>query len=135
MAYEFTGREVKSSTVKFNVVGDYVVGTLLGVKTNVKTQVGLANVWNLRAKVGSFHPSNLGEPQLVEESEDTSFFAKPGGLLDEKMKKIKNGQIFKVELTELKDSKFGEGHEQKLYSVQQGAMDPEYMGEGVAEEA
>jgi len=138
MPYEFQGKEVEAGgTIKFSTPGDYVVGTLLNMKPNIKTDFGLTNFWSLRAKNGSFHNSLHNvvdvEATTISEGDEVGFFAKPGGVLDEKIKKIKLGQIFKVELKELKASKYGAGHEQKIYSVQQGPMD-EVIGEEVETE-
>ncbi len=126
--------EIKSSTMKFNKVGDGLKGTLLEKKkqkSNYKDGE-IVNFYKFKVHAGVYHDLN-DEKQLIEapvEIEPGSVigvWGKPQ--LDDKLSQIKLGQIVGIRLADKTPPKVKGNYPTNVYAVYPGGTDPEYMGE------
>lgn len=120
-------KPVSTNTVKFNEIGDYITGTLIQVsKTTKPDQYGkLSSVFTIKSKAGKFLGSSKNpktgktvldsEPTIIGEGEEWTLFAECKGVLEQRLKSIKIGQIFQVKFTEIKPTT--KGNDAKIKTV------------------
>lgn len=120
-------KAVSTNTVKFNEVGDYITGTLIQISKTTKPDNynKLSTIFTIKAKDGKFLGSSKNPktgksvldsaPTIIKEGEEWTLFSTIGGVLDNRLKAIKIGQIFKVQFTEIKPST--KGNDAKIKTV------------------
>ena len=134
--------EVTSSWVKFNKIGDAIVGTLVGVREIASSLPGRDNeqvkVYEIKADEGTYHDTddkkNVVEPAIdIKEGEVWNL---GGGskenpsILDNQFRNIKLGQKVKVVFDSEKEAKkkgFNPMKVKKVYT--NGKMDDEWLKE------
>ena len=135
-----------TNTVKFNQIGDYILGTLISVTRMTKPDRfnKYSNVYTIKTREGKFLGSTknpkTGKADLdkietiIKPNEEWTVFAEIKGVFDQRMKSIKIGQFLKVELTEIKPST--KGNDAKIKTVYPGldkkgqpVMDKEWLDE------
>ena len=100
-SWDDASNEAKNSFVSWGKIGDFVYGTLVGVKQVKSTLPGkegqLQNVYEVKVKQSSYH--NLDEdkrpmekPETPEEGEIVSVGGRAG--TDSRMARVKIGQMF-----------------------------------------
>lgn len=132
--------EVRANWIKFNVVGDFVKGTLLSARQIPNRLPGkegtMTTVYELRAHLGQFHNADENKqvitPPVVLKAND--FWIVSGKeSIDNQMRNVKPGTIIGFRLTEIKPSKTKGFNAQKVIKVLVGGQDPEYMGESAGD--
>lgn len=99
--------EATNSFVGFNEIGDYVLGTLIGVK-QVKSTLPdkkgeLQNIYTVKVKESKYHLLDekkkvIAEPVVPEEGDIVSVGGRK--IIDSRMEKVKLGQIFGLKFKE-----------------------------------
>jgi len=134
--------EVKNSWMKFNELGDYVIGTLIAVR-EVKSQLPgsegqMTKVYEIKADEGVFHDLD-DKKKVIEEAvaiKEGEIWNLGGGskekpsILDGQFRNIKLGQKVKVEYTDDKPAKqkgFNPMKVKKVYT--NGKMDEQWIAE------
>lgn len=134
--------EVKNSWVKFNKLGDFIVGTLVAVreiKSQLPGQEGqMTKVFEIKADAGEFHDLD-DKKQVIEEAivvNPEEIWNIGGGskekpsMLDAQFRNIKLGQKVKVEYVDDKPAKqkgFNPMKVKKVYT--NGKMDEVWLAE------
>lgn len=129
--------EVRTSWVKFSKVGDYISGTLVGVREVKSTLPGkegeMTKVYEIKASAGEFHDID-DKKQVIEDpiSINAGEIWNVGGgvVLDAQMRNIKLGQKLGVKFTGEKAAQkkgFNAMKIKKVYS--KGEMDEEWIKE------
>lgn len=129
--------EVKSSFFKWGKVGDYIEGTLIGVREMLSNLPGKAGekvkVYEIKADEGAFHDID-SKKQPVEQPT----MIKPGDVwliggkkqLDGQMTRIKLGQKVAMKFADEKESKQKGFNALKLIKVYtDGSMDEQWLAE------
>ncbi len=129
--------EVRTSWVKFSKVGDYVSGTLIGVREVASTLPGkegeMTKVYEIKASAGEFHDIDekkqlIDEPIAINAGEIWNVGG--GVVLDAQMRNIKLGQKLGIKFTGEKAAQkkgFNPMKIKKVYS--KGEMDEEWLAE------
>lgn len=134
--------EVKNSWVKFNKIGDYIIGTLISVREISSSLPGRENeqvkVYEIKADEGSCHDIDENK-QVIEpalEVKEGEIWNIGGGsketpnILDNQFRNIKLGQKVKVEFTDTKPPKKKGFSPLKIKKVfTNGKMDEEWLKE------
>lgn len=101
--------EVQSSWIKFSKIGDFISGTLIGVREVPSTLPGkegtMTKVYEIKALSGEFHDIDdkkqvIEEPIVVNAGEVWNVGG--GVVLDAQMRNIKIGQVIGVKFTDEK---------------------------------
>jgi hypothetical protein len=120
-------RAAKTNTVKFNQVGDFILGTLISVTAMSKPDKygKYSNVYTILTREGKFLGTTKNpktgkqdldkEETLIKADEEWTVFAERKSVFDTRLKSIKIGQFLKVELTEIKPST--KGNDAKIKTV------------------
>lgn len=136
--------EARLNIVKFNEVGDYVKGTLVGVTQQTTPDIygKLSTMYTVKVKTGEFLGSAKNpktgkidldkEKTVLDEGSEWTFFA--NGIVVQKMKSVKLGQKFMIKFTELKPTTKGNDAKIKVvYPAVDGhdkpVMDEEWLKE------
>lgn len=140
--------DVKSNNIKFNKIGDNIIGTLLRIsKTTNKDQYGkYAMIYTIKGDSGEYLGTTKNEATnkfdldkevtLVNPGEEYSWFVpEDKSAITSAMARVKIGQKLKVFLSEFKKS--SKGNDAKIIKVQPGfitengkevpAMDAEFL--------
>ncbi len=130
--------EVKTQTVKWGKIGDWMRGTLADKSRISESEYGgkhkIQRVYEFKVKAGMFHGINKDksiaeEPTFLEEGTFWTIFAEVDSVLDAQLNKAKVGQDVGVRYTEDKESKTAGFNPTKIRKVFLGDMDPSYQGE------
>lgn len=129
--------EIKAAWLKFNKIGDWFTGTLIGKREIKNTLPGdnfgkMIKVYDFKASGGSFHSLD-GSKQLIE----TPVIVEAGQVwtlggrivIDNQMRNVKLGQKVGLKFTETKPAKQKGFNDLKIIKVYAGAQDPDWMGE------
>ena len=101
---------MSSLTVDWGKVGDYVQGTFVRARHNIKTQFGENSIYELEADKGSFHkltkkvPADV--PTAINKGEIWSIWGR-NDLFDGQMNSLRPGQVVKIVFAEEKSSTMG----------------------------
>lgn len=144
-------KEAKTNTVKFNQVGDFITGTLIGVSkmTRPDKYGKYSTVFTVKAKEGKFIGSTKNaktgkteldkEETVIDPGQEYTVFAETKSVFETRLKSVKIGQLFKVEFTEIKPTT--KGNDAKIKTVYPGltkkgepAMDTEWLDEKAKQE-
>jgi hypothetical protein len=118
-------KAVATNTVKFNEVGDFITGTLIRISKTTKPDAygKVSAIHTIKAKEGRFFGSSKNpktgkavldtEHTTINEGEEWTVFST--GVLEQRLKSIKIGQIFQIKFTELKPS--DKGNDAKIKTV------------------
>lgn len=99
--------EATNSFVGFNEIGDYVLGTLIGVKKVKSTfpdkKGELQNIYTVKVKESKYHLLDekkkvIPDPVVPEEGDIVSVGGRK--IIDSRMEKVKLGQIFGLKFKE-----------------------------------
>lgn len=130
-------QEVKSSTVSWGKVGDFIEGTLTDISTrevqDEKRGLIKKKVYEIKADAGLYHETddkkNSIEPGVKCEKDD--YFKVWGGreIIDDGMKKAKIGQKVKILFAEEGEPKKKGYSGFKLIKVYRGVMDDAWLSE------
>lgn len=129
--------EIKSAWLKFNKIGDWFTGTLIGKRQIKNTFPGkegeMVNVYEFKASGGQFHNLDSNKQILeVPVNIDPGQVWTLGGraVVDNQMRNVKLGQKVGLKFTETKPAKTKGFADVKIIKVYtSGAMDPDWMGE------
>ena len=135
--------EVRTSWMKFNKIGDYVVGTLISVREIQSTLPGKENemvkIYEIKADRGELHDTD-NKKQVVESAvsinEDEIWNVGGGVVIDSQMRNIKLGQKIAIKFTEEKPAQkkgFNPMKVKKVYS--KGEMDETWLKQQEEESA
>jgi len=106
-------KPIESKTVKFNRVGDNIVGTLTEVsKTKQPDRYGkISAVFKFKSRSGKYHSTTVDKetgdsvvsatPEIINPDEEWTVFAEEGSVLAQKMKSIRIGQVAQIKFTEI----------------------------------
>lgn len=129
--------EVQSSWVKFSQIGDFISGTLIGVREVPSTLPGkegtMTKVYEMKASGGEFH--DLDEKKKVIEEgivikEGEIWNVGGGVVLDAQMRNIKLGQKVGIKYTADKPAQKKGFNPMKIKKVfTKGEMDEEWLKE------
>lgn len=123
-------KAASTNTVKFNQIGDFITGTLISVSAMTRPDKfgKLSNVYTVLTKEGKFLGTHKNpktgkneldkEDTVINPDEEWSIFAEKKMVFDQRLKSVKIGQFFKVELTEIKAST--KGNDAKIKTVYPG---------------
>lgn len=127
--------ESKSAFVKFGKVGDYVQGTLVGMRAVNSSLPGkeneLVKIYEFLASGGEFHEmddnKNPIDPSVkIEPNTYWLVGGKPG--IDNQMRKAKIGQIIGMKFADTKAAKTKGFNATKIIKVYLGKMDESFAG-------
>lgn len=123
-------KAAKTNTVKFNQIGDFILGTLISVSSMNKPDVygKLSNIYTVLASEGKFLGSTKNpktgkneldkEETVINSGGEWTIFAEKKSVFDTRLKSIKIGQFLKIEFTEIKPST--KGNDAKIKTVYPG---------------
>lgn len=105
-AWDDESNEATNSFVGFNEIGDYVLGTLIGIK-KVKSTLPdkggeMQNIYTVKVQKASYHLLDdkkkvIEEPVVAQEGDIVSVGGRK--VIDSRMEKVKIGQIFGLKFT------------------------------------
>lgn len=130
-------QEVKSSTVSFGKVGDFVEGTLIDIRVRemldpVKGRIR-KNLYEVKADAGHYHETddkkNPIEPPVKCEAESSYLIWGGKEMIDDGFKKVKMGQKVKVQFTQEDEPKKKGYSGFKHIRVFRGVMDEAWLVE------
>jgi len=102
--------EMSSLTIDWGQVGDYIVGTFVRARHNIKTQFGENSIYEISADRGQFHKVTkkvvAKDPTIINRGEIWSIWGR-NDLFDGQMNALRPGQVIKVMFTEEKPSSMG----------------------------
>lgn len=130
-------QEVKSSTISWGKVGDFIEGTLTDIRIrevqDEKRGLLRKNVYEIKGDAGEYHETdakkNPIEPAIKVEAGDYYIIWGGREMIDNGMKKVKMGQKVKVVFTQEDEPKKKGYSGFKHIHVYRGAMDEEWVGE------
>ena len=109
-----TDNEVQATnTVAWNKIGDFISGTYIGVRKNVKTEFGLKNIYQILARKGAW-TSKEGETEEAIEDQVYGVWGKDD-ILKAALGGLKIGQNVGIKFTE--SQKSSKGNPAKIVKV------------------
>jgi len=136
-------QEVKSSTVQFGKVSDYVEGTLIDIRVrevqdDKKGRIR-KNIYEIKADAGQYHETdekkNPVEPPVKCELGESYLIWGGKEMIDDGFKKVKLGQKVKVQFTQEDEPKKKGYSGFKHIRVFRGVMDEVWLAEQEASAA
>lgn len=128
-------KTVKSNFIKFSKVGDWAKGTFLG-KRVVPSQLNpgkMQALYDIKLHGASFHATDenkqVVEPPITPDA-GTYWTVSGKKAIDDAMRNIQEGQIVGFRFVKTNPPKVKGYNPTKVIEVLEGAMDPEFMGEG-----
>lgn len=106
-------KPIESKTVKFNRVGDNIIGTLMQVsKTKQADRYGkISAIFTFKSRSGKYHGTTTDKetgdsivnttPEIIGANEEWTVFAEESSVLAQRMKSIKIGQVVQIKFTEI----------------------------------
>ena len=102
--------EMSSLTVDWGKVGDYIAGTFVRARHNIKTQFGANSIYEIESAHGSFHKLTkkvaAKDATIIEKGQMWSVWGR-NDLFDGQMNSLRPGQVVKVMFTDEKTSQMG----------------------------
>lgn len=120
-------KAAKTNTVKFNAVGDFILGTLISISAMSKPDKygKYSNVYTILTREGKFLGTTKNnktgkmdldkEETVIAAGQEWTIFAEQKSVFDQRLKSIKIGQFLKVEFTEIKPTT--KGNDAKIKTV------------------
>jgi len=130
--------KVKSQFVSWGKVGDWFKGTLLSMReVNSTLEPGKKNkIYEFRAHGGEFHDLDENKqpiPEAIIVVEGDLWSVGGRASIDNQMRNVKQGTIIGMKFSEVKPAKTKGYNPAKIVNIYIGGLDPNYMGEGVAD--
>lgn|SRR3990167_1823749 len=113
--------EVKSMTLDWGLVGDYILGTFVKARHNVETQFGVNSIYEIYAEKGSFHKligkgknaKPVEEATAINKGDTWSIWGR-GDIMTGMMNSLRPGQVVKLTFTAENEGKNGMWKEIKI---------------------
>lgn len=123
-------KAAKTNTVKFNQIGDFILGTLISISAMTKPDKygKYSNVYTILAKEGKFLGTTKNqktgkmdldkEESIIQNGQEWTVFAEQKSVFDQRLKSIKIAQYLKVILEEIRPTT--KGNDAKIKTVYPG---------------
>ena len=111
--------EVSSQSVDWGKPGDYILGTFIKARHNVKTQYGVNSIYEFLAERGQFHKlikkKPVDNPTVINSGETWTVWGR-NDIFDSMLNALKPGQIVKIQFAEERDTPMGTSKIVKVFA-------------------